>query len=94
MGVPVVTLPGERPASRSAAGILAGVGLEDWIAASHEDYVRRAAAFARDRRRLAELRRTLRARLRASPLMDEVRFARDMEALYRRMWREWCEGAR
>jgi protein O-GlcNAc transferase len=94
MGVPVVTLPGERPASRSAAGILAGVGLEDWIASSHEDYVRRAAAFARDRRRLAELRRTLRARLSASPLMDEVRFARDMEALYRRMWREWCEGAR
>lgn len=94
MGVPVVTLPGERPASRSAASILAGVGLEDWIASSCEDYVRRAAAFGRDIARLAELRRTLRARLRASPLMDEARFARDMEALYRRMWRGWCEGAR
>lgn len=94
MGVPVVTLPGERPASRSAASILAAVGLEDWIASSGEDYVRRAAAFARDNARLADLRRTLRARVRASPLMDEARFARDMEALYRRMWREWCEGAR
>jgi predicted O-linked N-acetylglucosamine transferase (SPINDLY family) len=94
MGVPVVTLPGERPMSRSAASILTGVGLEDWIASSREDYVRRGAAFARDTARLAGLRRTLRARLRASPLMDEARFARDMEALYRRMWRRWCEGAR
>ena len=56
--------------------------------------MRRAAAFARDKARLADLRRTLRARLRASPLMDEARFARDMEALYRGMWRKWCEGAR
>jgi predicted O-linked N-acetylglucosamine transferase (SPINDLY family) len=28
--------------------------------------------------------------MRASPLMDEARFARDMEALYRQMWRTWC----
>jgi predicted O-linked N-acetylglucosamine transferase (SPINDLY family) len=28
--------------------------------------------------------------MRASPLMDEAGFARDMEALYRQMWRTWC----
>lgn len=94
MGVPVVTLPGVRPVSRSAASILAGLGMEEWIASSPEDYVRLAAGFARDVARLAVLRRSLRARLRASHLMDEAQFARDMEALYRRMWRDWCGGAR
>jgi protein O-GlcNAc transferase len=28
--------------------------------------------------------------MRASPLMDEARFARDLEHAYRLMWREWC----
>jgi predicted O-linked N-acetylglucosamine transferase (SPINDLY family) len=93
MGVPVVTAPGERPASRSAAAILTNLGLEDWIAATEGEYVRIAASRARDAARLAELRRTLRARLRASPLMDEAGFARDMASVWRSLWRRWCEGA-
>jgi predicted O-linked N-acetylglucosamine transferase (SPINDLY family) len=33
----------------------------------------------------------LRTWMLASPLMDEPRFARDVEAAYRHMWRSWCE---
>ena len=90
MGVPVVTLPGTRSVSRSAASILATLGLGDWIAASPEDYVRLAVKHAGDRALIAELRRTLRERMRRSPLMDELQFARDVEDAYRRMWRTWC----
>lgn len=90
MGTPVLTLPGARSVSRSAASILAVLGLNDWIAATPEDYVARAVAFAGDAEALARLRGSLRARMEASPLMDEPRFARDMEALYRQMWRGWC----
>ena len=93
MGVPVLTLPGVRPASRSAASILTAVGLEDWIAASPEDYVRRAARFASGGA-VAALRRSLRERMRASPLMQEARFARDIEQAYRTMWHRWCSGER
>ena len=90
MGVPVLTLAGERSAGRSSASILGALGLHDWVAASPEDYVRLALAHAADGGRLAALRATLRARLRASPLMDEAGFARGLEDAYRVMWRTWC----
>jgi len=93
MGVPVVTLAGARSAGRSAASILGALGLDDWVAGSEPAYVRLAVDRATDAVRLAEMRQTLRARLRASPLMDEAGFARDMEALLRSMWGEWCAGA-
>lgn len=95
MGVPVVTVPGSRPASRSAASILATAGLAEWIAATPEDYVRIAVRAARDPEALARVRGSLRQRMRASPLMDEQRFVLDLEGVYRRMWRAWCvEGVR
>jgi len=33
------------------------------------------------------LRRSLRERMQASPLTDEVRFTRGLEGVYRQMWR-------
>jgi len=62
----------------------------DWIASSAEDYVNRAVEFAGDAQLLANLRVTLRARLQASPLMDEEGFARALETVYRQMWRTYC----
>ena len=91
MGVPVVTLAGRRSVSRSAASMLTTVGLTDWIAHTPEDYVRLALKFAGDQALLAELRASLRRRMRESPLMDEFRFTRNLEALYHTLWRDWCE---
>ncbi len=90
MGVPVLALAGERSAGRSSASILGALGLQDWVATTPEDYVRLALAHAAAPARLAELRATLRARLRDSALMDEAGFARAMEGAYREMWRTWC----
>jgi protein O-GlcNAc transferase len=39
---------------------------------------------------LSGLRKSLRQRLRKSPLMDERSFVRDLESAYRHMWRAWC----
>ena len=94
MGVPVVTLAGSRSTSRSAASILTTVGLADWVASSPDEYVQRALGASRSPALLAELRATLRARMQASPLMDEARFTKDLEKLYREMWRVWCAAQR
>jgi predicted O-linked N-acetylglucosamine transferase (SPINDLY family) len=93
MGVPVVTLAGRTAVGRGGVSVLRNVGLPELIAKTPEQYVQIAAALANDLPRLAELRRTLRARMQASPLMDAPRFARNIEAAYRQMWRDWCKQA-
>ncbi|MEP7361712.1 MAG: tetratricopeptide repeat protein [Acidobacteriota bacterium] len=92
MGVPVVTLTGPAHVSRVGASILSHVGLEGCIASTPEDYITCAASWAGRTEELALLRGQLRARLSASPLMDEPGFARRMESAYRTMWRRWCAG--
>jgi protein O-GlcNAc transferase len=89
MGVPVVTLPGDRPASRQTTGFFDNIGFREGLASSPSDYVARATALASNPKGLAELRHTLRARMAASPLCDGPRFARALEAAFQGMWRRW-----
>jgi len=93
MGVPVLTLRGERHAGRVGASILERAGLGDWVAASRAEYVALATARAADLDGLADLRGTLRKRVQGSGLTDLPRFTKSLEAAYRGMWRAWCEGA-
>ena len=90
MGVPVVTLAGDRHCSRMVASVLMNVGLPELIAHTPAEYVEIAIALAADPARLAALRSSLRERMAASPLMDRHRFARNAEQAYRQMWRTWC----
>jgi predicted O-linked N-acetylglucosamine transferase (SPINDLY family) len=69
---------------------LSNVGLPELVAQDGPQYVQIAAALARDLPRLSQLRATLRDRMQQSPLMDAPRFARNVEAAYRDMWRRWC----
>ena len=75
MGVPVVTLAGNRYASRMGASVLHFAGFPELIADNEEDYLARTVALARDLDRLAILRQTLRERLRHSVVCDTDRFA-------------------
>ncbi|MEO5701793.1 MAG: tetratricopeptide repeat protein [Casimicrobiaceae bacterium] len=87
MGVPVVTLAGNRSVSRSSASILTAVGLADLVAQDDNGFVARAVALAGDLDHLAELRTGLRECMRGSPLLDAPRFARAVEAAYEAMAR-------
>jgi predicted O-linked N-acetylglucosamine transferase (SPINDLY family) len=92
MGVPTVTLRGDRHASRVGASLNHAAGLDELTADSHDAFVAVAAGLAADRARLADLRRGLRERMRASPLCDHVAFTRDLEHAYRVWWHRWCEA--
>jgi predicted O-linked N-acetylglucosamine transferase (SPINDLY family) len=58
MGVPVVTLRGDRHAGRVGASLLTQIGLMDLIANSVEEYQEIAVALARNPERLDYLRRS------------------------------------
>jgi predicted O-linked N-acetylglucosamine transferase (SPINDLY family) len=90
MGVPVITTPGRTISSRLAAATLTSLDLSEYIAADLASYVALAAEMARDLDRLARARGMLRLRLANSQLGDPARYARAVEAAYRKIWRSWC----
>ncbi|MCW2249512.1 putative O-linked N-acetylglucosamine transferase (SPINDLY family) [Azospirillum fermentarium] len=92
MGVPVVTLAGRRPVSRQTMGFLVTLGLSDLSTGDEDRFVTAALALAGDRYRLSNLRRTLRARMLASPLCDGERFAGRLEWAFTYMAARFREG--
>jgi protein O-GlcNAc transferase len=94
MGVPVVTRVGATVVGRAGLSQLANLGLSDLVATSDRQFVEIACTLAGDLDRLETMRRSLRERMRRSPLMDAAAFARGLESAYRIMWRRYCAGAR
>ena len=92
MGVPVVTRLGQHHASRVGLSLLSQVGMDFCVAHTEQEYIDKAGAIARDKVSLAKIRRTLRARMEASPLCRPRRFAAHVEGAYREMWERYCES--
>jgi protein O-GlcNAc transferase len=70
---------------------MSNAGLADWVAGDLDGYIRLAISKASDQGALAELRRELRSRVKASPLCDAPRFGASLAAGLRDVWRDWCE---
>ena len=92
MGVPVITLAGQRYIERQGASILKAIGLEELIALTLEDYLAKAVVLANDPARRIELRTSLRKRMANSPLCDGRNLSQELEDAYRKMWHTWCES--
>jgi len=90
MGVPVLSLRGERFLSHAGESLLGAAGLSDWVAADEDDYVAKASRYAADIEGLSGLRQGLRAQLIASPLCDASRFAANLGAAFTDMWTAYC----
>lgn len=93
MGVPVVTLAGDRHASRVGASILETLDLPDLIANSADRYIEIAASLASDPAKREELRATMRPRMRASKLCDPRDMGRELTQALRQMWHRYCDKA-
>ena len=93
MGVPVVTLAGDRFCGRMGLSLLENLGLPELAAGNPANFLRIAAALAGDIPRLELLRKELRGRMAASIICDGPRAARALENALRRMWREWAASS-
>jgi protein O-GlcNAc transferase len=90
MGVPVVSLIGERNLGRAGLSLLSNVGLSEFATKDVAGYVDATAKLAHDLPRLAGLRASLRERMRGSPLLDAEGYTRKVEKAFRDMWADWC----
>jgi predicted O-linked N-acetylglucosamine transferase (SPINDLY family) len=90
MGVPVVTLAGDRHASRVGDSLLTAIGRPEWITWDWDGYVAAAAAVAEDSARRLSLARKLRGEMRASALLDHQGNAAKFGAAIRQAWASWC----
>ncbi|MEN6490070.1 MAG: methyltransferase domain-containing protein [Smithella sp.] len=90
MGVPVVTWPQTRVVSRQTFALLSAIGLTEPVAQDADDYLRIAVELAKDKKRLADLRSGMRARMRASSLMDVPGFTRQLEQCLIDLYRDTC----
>ncbi len=90
MGVPLVSLRGNRRPTRVAYSILANVGLEDLCSDSEEGFIETAVNLANDKERLKTIRKTLREATFQSPLCDTAAFKIEFENVLRRVYVDYC----
>ena len=96
MGVPVITLRGDRHAARVGCSLLSAVGLGDLIANDAHDFVAIGTRLAADRERLIAWRTaglsSLREQMTRSLLCDAKAFSVRFQSAIRDAWRAWCAG--
>lgn len=92
MGVPVLTLAGERHASRVGASLLRTLGHPEWVADCTNDFVESCIRLAADPDSRLALRQSLRDEMLASPLMSEAAFVENLESFYESAWNLHCSS--
>lgn len=90
MGVPVLTLLGERHVGRFGYGFLDRAGFPDWVARSEAAFVDIAKTLA-DRR---PPRQAIRDRVVNAKMTDGAAFTKALESAYLSVWARWCGNAK
>lgn len=90
MGVPVITLFGDRHAGRMVSSVLHNCGMADWITYSKAEYLQKAISISSDIDSLDIIRKNLRSVMRSSALLDGKKYTEHLETQYRRIWTEYC----
>jgi protein O-GlcNAc transferase len=89
MGVPVITLAGERMSQRMTASMVDSIGHPDWIAYSEAEYIDKVVALSNDVATREALRPGQRDRMRASPLCDGPGLSKALSEAYAAMFNAW-----
>jgi predicted O-linked N-acetylglucosamine transferase (SPINDLY family) len=88
MGVPIITLRGNRCAGRMVASVLSNIGLSEFVAESQDEYIAAAKKLPHDTDKLKALRSSLRATMQQSVLCDGKTFTKHLEGVYQKLWND------
>ena len=91
MGVPIMTMEGDRHAGRMVGSILKTIGLGEWIAKTKYDYIQKLIYWSKEKKLLAQLRQQIRPKMVNSNLCNGLLFTQNLEIIYQKMWRKWCQ---
>ena len=91
MGVPVISLRGNRYVSHMGETILRHMGLDNHVTDNMDAYINKAVDLATNIPALKDIRSQLRKKLLDSTLCDGADFTRKLEVLYRDVWVSWCQ---
>ena len=86
MGVPVITLKGNRYLFHFGESINSNLNMNNWIANNHEEYISKSLEFASDIKQLSKIRKTLRQIAIKSPVFDAIRFSEHFSDM---LWDIW-----
>ncbi len=91
MGVPIITLVGERHVQRTTYSLLKNVGLEEGISYDEADYLKIAVAMATNPERLSEARKTIQSGL-TDRQISPGPYTKELEKAYTMMWERYQKG--
>ena len=89
MGVPVVTLAGRRSVSRCGVVVLSRAGLQEFVAATEDEYLEIAVSRANNLDALNALRQNLRPRILSNPVNAPQASTQAVEAVFELVWERW-----
>ena len=88
MGVPVLTLKGDRFLFHFGESINFNLDMKEWIAEKKEEYVSKAVKFSSDLDQLVRIRKDLRKKAINSPVFDSSRFSNFFGSMLWEMWKK------
>ncbi|KAK4732929.1 hypothetical protein R3W88_025917 [Solanum pinnatisectum] len=92
-GLPMITLPLEKMATRVAGSLCLATGLGDeMIVSSMKEYQEKAVSLALNRPKLKNLTNRHKAVRMSCPLFDTAHWVRNLERSYFKMWNLYCSG--
>ena len=86
MGIPVITLVGERHNGRFGYSLLHNMELDELCAFSEQEYIDKAVELANDYNRITEYHLTIRRRMSQSPVMNDSIYMSELEAAYEKIY--------
>ena len=86
MGVPIITLKGNRYLFHSGESINSNLNMHDWIAKNYDEYISKAIKFSSNINELSKIRMNLRKIILQSPVCDAVRLT---EHFSKMLWEIW-----
>jgi predicted O-linked N-acetylglucosamine transferase (SPINDLY family) len=89
MGVPILTLKGNRIVFHSGECINSNLNMHDWVAKNNNDYIEKAVEFSSKVKELSKIRKNLREAMLESPLCDAKDFGINFSSMLWEMWRRY-----